>query len=185
MDNMTTFERRAAYSLATIFALRMLGLFMILPVFALYAEHLSEVTPVLVGVAIGIYGLSQAVLGIPFGMASDRFGRKPVIFFGLAVWNVQLEWIYNAELVANKGGAVTLDRGKPFDGSRAGLFVLRGAECGFLSFSGLRLVSAGSGFEIVSGAHDIEIADCEITGCAMAVNAPVPVKKIVVKVAVG
>ena len=88
MDNMTTFERRAAYSLATIFALRMLGLFMILPVFALYAEHLSEVTPVLVGVAIGIYGLSQAVLGIPFGMASDRFGRKPVIITGLIIFAI-------------------------------------------------------------------------------------------------
>jgi predicted MFS family arabinose efflux permease len=88
MDNMTTFERRAAYSLATIFALRMLGLFMILPVFALYAEHLSEVTPVLVGVAIGIYGLSQAVLGIPFGMVSDRFGRKPVIITGLIIFAI-------------------------------------------------------------------------------------------------
>lgn len=64
----------------------MLGLFMILPVFSLYAENLAGVTPTLVGVAIGIYGLSQAVLQIPFGMASDRLGRKPVIVFGLLLF---------------------------------------------------------------------------------------------------
>ena len=72
---------------------------------------------------------------------------------------------------AEKPGTVTLDRGKPFDGSRGGLFVLRGTECGFIGFSGLKLVNAGAGFEIAGGAHDIEITDCEITGCAMAINA--------------
>ncbi|HEY0721918.1 MAG TPA: MFS transporter [Gammaproteobacteria bacterium] len=85
---MTSLERRAAYTLAAIFGLRMLGLFMILPVFALYAEHLGGVTPTLVGVAIGAYGLSQSVLGIPFGMASDRVGRKPVIISGLLIFAV-------------------------------------------------------------------------------------------------
>lgn len=83
---MTTVERRAALSLASIFALRMLGLFMILPVFALYADHLAGVTPLLMGVAIGIYGLTQALLQIPFGMASDRVGRKPVIAVGLLIF---------------------------------------------------------------------------------------------------
>ncbi|HHM04867.1 MAG TPA: MFS transporter [Gammaproteobacteria bacterium] len=83
---MTPTERRAAVSLAAIFTTRMLGLFMILPVFALYAEHLDGVTPALVGLAIGIYGLSQAVLQIPFGLMSDRLGRKPVIAFGLVVF---------------------------------------------------------------------------------------------------
>ncbi len=83
---MTALERRAAISLASIFALRMLGLFMILPVFALYAEHLEGVTPLLVGLAIGIYGLTQALLQIPFGMASDRVGRKPVIVIGLLIF---------------------------------------------------------------------------------------------------
>lgn len=73
-------------ALAGIFSFRMLGLFMILPVFSLYAENLAGVTPTLVGVAIGIYGLSQAVLQIPFGMASDRLGRKPVIVFGLLLF---------------------------------------------------------------------------------------------------
>jgi MFS family permease len=84
--SMTAHERRAAAALAGIFGVRMLGMFMILPVFALYAEHLADVTPLLIGVAIGIYGLTQAVLQIPFGMASDRLGRKPVIVAGLLIF---------------------------------------------------------------------------------------------------
>ncbi len=79
-------ERRAAASLAAVFAVRMLGLFLILPVFALYAEHLPDTTPVLVGLAIGAYGLTQALLQIPFGMLSDRIGRKPVILGGLLIF---------------------------------------------------------------------------------------------------
>ncbi|HHH12636.1 MAG TPA: MFS transporter [Thiolapillus brandeum] len=66
----------------------MLGLFLILPVFALYAEHLPSATPVLTGIAIGIYGLTQAALQIPFGLASDRIGRKPVIVAGLLLFAV-------------------------------------------------------------------------------------------------
>jgi predicted MFS family arabinose efflux permease len=64
----------------------MLGLFLILPVFALYAEGLPEVTPLLVGIAIGAYGLTQALLQIPFGMLSDRIGRKPVLIGGLLIF---------------------------------------------------------------------------------------------------
>jgi MFS family permease len=85
-SSMTALERRAAFSLATIFAFRMLGLFMILPVFALYAQTLGDSTPVLTGLAIGAYGLTQAVLSIPYGMASDRLGRKRVIAFGLILF---------------------------------------------------------------------------------------------------
>ncbi len=88
IDAMTPLEKRAVSSLASIYALRMLGLFMILPVFALYAEHLEGVTPFLVGLAIGIYGLTQAILQIPFGMMSDRFGRKPMIIIGLLIFAV-------------------------------------------------------------------------------------------------
>ncbi|MDA1107887.1 MAG: MFS transporter [Proteobacteria bacterium] len=86
---MTPGERRATFSLAAIYALRMLGLFLILPVFALYAhDHLDGSTPMLIGLAIGAYGLSQAVLQIPFGMLSDRIGRKPVIIAGLLIFAV-------------------------------------------------------------------------------------------------
>ena len=83
---MNPIERRAAISLALIYATRMLGLFMILPVFALYAEQLVHVTPLMVGLAIGIYGLTQAIFQIPFGSWSDRIGRKPVIVIGLLLF---------------------------------------------------------------------------------------------------
>jgi len=84
---MTSTERRAAISLAGIFGLRMLGMFLILPVFALYAKTLpGGEDHTLIGLALGMYGLTQAILMIPFGMASDRIGRKPVIIFGLVVF---------------------------------------------------------------------------------------------------
>ncbi|MFN3884723.1 MAG: MFS transporter [Rhodocyclaceae bacterium] len=86
-DPMTPTERRVGAVLAAIFGLRMLGLFLILPVFALLARKLpggDDMT--LVGLALGAYGLTQAVLQIPFGMASDRFGRKPVIVVGLLLF---------------------------------------------------------------------------------------------------
>jgi MFS family permease len=87
-DPMNANERRAVTGLGLIFALRMLGLFLILPVFAVYAETLDGHTPFLTGVALGMYGLTQGLLQLPFGYASDRFGRKPVIAFGLVVFAV-------------------------------------------------------------------------------------------------
>ena len=85
-ENLGKTERRAGMSIALIYAFRMLGLFMIMPVFALYAEQLPEATPFLAGLALGIYGLTQALLQIPFGMLSDRIGRKPVILAGLVIF---------------------------------------------------------------------------------------------------
>jgi len=84
---MTPTELRAALSLSSIFGLRMLGMFVILPVFAIYAEGLpggDNLT--LVGIAIGVYGLTQGCLQVPFGWWSDRYGRKPVIYVGLAIF---------------------------------------------------------------------------------------------------
>ncbi len=84
---MTARERRASVSLAGIFALRMLGLFLVLPVFALEAaRYPGGDDPALVGLAMGIYGLTQALLQLPFGLASDRWGRKRVIVAGLLVF---------------------------------------------------------------------------------------------------
>jgi MFS family permease len=84
---MTPGERRASLSLASIFALRMLGLFLVLPVFALEAgRYPGGDDPARVGLAMGIYGLTQALLQIPLGLASDRWGRKPVILAGLALF---------------------------------------------------------------------------------------------------
>lgn len=85
-SSMTRRERRATLSLAGIYALRMLGLFMLLPVLSLFAEQLQGSTPLLVGLAISIYGLSQAILQIPFGLLSDRFGRKKIIVIGLLLF---------------------------------------------------------------------------------------------------
>jgi MFS family permease len=86
-DKMTALERRASSTLASIYGLRMLGLFLILPVFALYARTLpGGANDRLVGLALGIYGLTQAILQIPFGVASDRWGRKPVMMLGLMIF---------------------------------------------------------------------------------------------------
>ena len=85
---MTSAERRASVGLASIFGLRMLGLFFIMPVFTLYADQLTSATPMLIGLALGAYGLTQAILQVPMGMASDRIGRKPIIIGGLVVFAV-------------------------------------------------------------------------------------------------
>ena len=87
-EKMSSDERRAAFSLAGIFSLRMLGLFMILPVFSLHAHEYAGYTPLLTGLAIGVYGLTQAIFQIPFGMLSDRIGRKKVIAAGLIVFAI-------------------------------------------------------------------------------------------------
>lgn len=81
-------EIRAIATLSGIFSLRMLGLFMILPVFAIYAPKLQGVTPTLIGVALGIYGFTQAIFQIPFGYLSDRFGRKPLVMMGLLIFSL-------------------------------------------------------------------------------------------------
>jgi MFS family permease len=81
-------EFRAAWSLAAVFSVRLLGLFMIYPVFAAYARGLSGATPYLIGEALGIYGLSQGLLQIPFGLLSDRVGRKAMIVLGLLLFAI-------------------------------------------------------------------------------------------------
>lgn len=88
-DNMTPAERRATLSLASIYGLRMFGMFLILPIFAIYASTLPDKpSSFMVGLALGAYGLTQALLQLPFGMASDKYGRKPMIYLGLAIFAV-------------------------------------------------------------------------------------------------
>ncbi|MDO9030263.1 MULTISPECIES: MFS transporter [Hydrogenophaga] len=110
---MTGEERRASGALALVFALRMLGLFIVLPVFALEAARLpGGDDPARVGFAMGLYGLTQAFLQIPFGIASDRFGRKPTIVAGLlvfaagsaiAAWAPDLTWLAIGRAVQGAG----------------------------------------------------------------------------------
>ncbi|MGE4660684.1 MAG: MFS transporter, partial [Arenicellales bacterium] len=83
---MNTSERRSVAALAGVFSLRMFGLFLVLPVMALYAAQLDGATPFMIGLAVGIYGLTQALFQIAFGTLSDRFGRKPLIVLGLLVF---------------------------------------------------------------------------------------------------
>jgi len=110
---MTALERRASFSLASIFALRMLGLFLILPVFVIEAAgYPGGDDAAMVGLTMGIYGLTQAMLQFLYGLASDRVGRKPVIVFGLlvfavgslvAAWAPSLTWLAIGRAVQGAG----------------------------------------------------------------------------------
>ena len=112
-DRMTPAERRVGASLAAIFALRMLGLFLILPVFSVFAKNLPGGNDLaLVGFALGAYGLTQAIFQIPYGVASDYFGRKPVIVTGLlifalgsflAAWAPDIQWIIAGRVLQGAG----------------------------------------------------------------------------------
>ncbi|AWM81650.1 MFS transporter [Gammaproteobacteria bacterium ESL0073] len=79
-------EVRATVGLSLVFAFRMLGMFMVLPVMAIYGQSLQDATPILIGLAVGAYGYTQAVLQIPLGMLSDRVGRLPIILIGLLLF---------------------------------------------------------------------------------------------------
>lgn len=83
---MTPVELRATWGLGTVFSLRMLGMFMVLPVLTTYGMSLQGASEALIGLAIGIYGLAQAIFQIPFGLLSDRIGRKPLIVGGLFIF---------------------------------------------------------------------------------------------------
>lgn len=112
-SRMTPAERRATACLAGVSGLRMLGLFIVLPVLALHAESLpGGHDPAMIGIAIGAYGLAQAALQIPFGWASDRLGRKPAIAFGLALfaagsfvaaWAPSLAWLIAGRTLQGAG----------------------------------------------------------------------------------
>ncbi|CAG0982370.1 Inner membrane transport protein YajR [Methylophilaceae bacterium] len=86
-EHMSALEVRASMSLASIYGLRMLGMFLILPIFSIYAETLpGGESHLLIGLALGAYGLTQAIFQLPFGMASDRYGRKRMIYIGLVLF---------------------------------------------------------------------------------------------------
>jgi MFS family permease len=113
LERLTAVERRATIGLAGIFGLRMLGMFIILPVFALYAASLPGGTDhTLIGIALGVYGLTQAVLQIPFGWLSDKYGRKSVLYFGLLLFAIgsfiaaashDIYWIIAGRVVQGAG----------------------------------------------------------------------------------
>jgi MFS family permease len=112
-DSMTPIELRASIGLASVYGLRMLGLFIILPIFAIYAEHLpGGESHLLIGVALGAYGLTQAILQIPAGWLSDHYGRKPVIYTGLILFAIgslvaasadNIYWIIAGRIIQGAG----------------------------------------------------------------------------------
>ena len=85
---MNSVEKRAILGVGGIFALRMIGLFMIVPVFSVYGDNYTHATPFLIGLAVGIYGLGQAIFQIPMSLAADKFPRKPIIFLGLVLFAI-------------------------------------------------------------------------------------------------
>jgi MFS family permease len=114
-DGLTAVEKRAVFSLAAIFGLRLFGLFLLLPVLAIYAATLPGSTPLYVGLALGVYGLTQAMLQIPFGLLSDRIGRKKIITIGLLIFAAgsvvaalasTIEWVIIGRAIQG-GGAVS------------------------------------------------------------------------------
>lgn len=117
VDSMNDVERRAMSGLSLVFAFRMLGLFMVLPVLATYGPELASTSglpaPLLIGIAIGAYGLTQALLQIPFGMLSDRIGRLPVIYAGLLVFAL------GSALAAMAGSIEILIAGRVIQGAGA------------------------------------------------------------------
>jgi len=110
---LNSLERRVTAVLAGVYGVRMLGLFLLLPVLALYAADLPGATPLLIGLAVGAYGITQATLQVPFGMLSDRIGRKPVIIFGLLIF------IAGSVIAARADSMMVLIAGRALQGAGA------------------------------------------------------------------
>ena len=110
---LNSLERRVTAVLAGVYGVRMLGLFLLLPVLALYAADLPGATPLLIGLAVGAYGITQAALQVPFGILSDRIGRKPVIIFGLLIF------IAGSVIAARSDSMIVLIAGRALQGAGA------------------------------------------------------------------
>ena len=110
---MSSTERLFALKISLVMAVRMLGLFMLFPVMSIYAADYESATPFLIGMAIGIYGLTQAIFQIPFGYLSDRFGRKPILLAGLLVF------LIGSIMAANTSNIIIVVIGRAFQGGGA------------------------------------------------------------------
>ena len=110
---MNSVERIFALKISLVMSVRMLGLFMLFPVMSVYASEYDNSTPFLVGMAIGVYGLTQALLQIPFGYLSDRFGRKPILIFGLIIF------FLGSVLAANTSNLILVVLGRALQGGGA------------------------------------------------------------------
>ena len=139
---MSSAERFFALKISLVMAVRMLGLFMLFPVMSVYAGDYESATPFLIGMAIGIYGLTQAIFQIPFGYLSDRFGRKPILLIGLLVF------LLGSILAANTSNIIIVVIGRAFQGGGAISAVLMAFLADSISEENRAKANAFVGFQI-------------------------------------
>ena len=139
---MSSAERFFALKISLVMAVRMLGLFMLFPVMSVYAGDYENATPFLIGIAIGIYGLTQAIFQIPFGYLSDRFGRKPILLIGLLVF------LLGSILAANTSNIIIVVIGRAFQGGGAISAVLMAFLADSVSEENRAKANAFVGFQI-------------------------------------
>ena len=139
---MSSAERFFALKISLVMAIRMLGLFMLFPVMSVYAGDYESATPFLIGIAIGIYGLTQAIFQIPFGYLSDRFGRKPILLIGLLVF------LLGSILAANTSNIIIVVIGRAFQGGGAISAVLMAFLADSVSEDNRAKANAFVGFQI-------------------------------------
>ena len=139
---MNTTERLIALKVSLIMSVRMLGLFMLFPVMSVYADNYQGSTPFLIGIAIGIYGLTQAILQIPFGYLSDRYGRKPLLIIGLLIFLV------GSIIAANSSNILFVIIGRALQGGGAISAVLMAFLADSVSEENRAKANAFVGFQI-------------------------------------
>ena len=139
---MNSAERFFALKISLVMAIRMLGLFMLFPVMSVYAGDYESATPFLIGMAIGIYGLTQAIFQIPFGYLSDRIGRKPILLVGLLVF------LLGSILAANTSNIIIVVIGRAFQGGGAISAVLMAFLADSVSKENRAKANAFVGFQI-------------------------------------
>ena len=139
---MSSAERFFALKISLVMAIRMLGLFMLFPVMSVYAGDYESATPFLIGMAIGIYGLTQAIFQIPFGYLSDRFGRKPILLIGLLVF------LFGSIMAANTSNIIIVVIGRAFQGGGAISAVLMAFLADSVSEENRAKANAFVGFQI-------------------------------------
>ncbi|MDB4847099.1 MFS transporter [Candidatus Pseudothioglobus singularis] len=139
---MSSAESFFALKISLVMGVRMLGLFMLFPVMSVYAGDYESATPFLIGIAIGIYGLTQAIFQIPFGYLSDRFGRKPILLVGLLVF------LFGSILAANTSNIIIVVIGRAFQGGGAISAVLMAFLADSISEENRAKANAFVGFQI-------------------------------------
>mgnify|MGYP005696706427 FL=1 len=139
---MNSAERFFALKISLVMAVRMFGLFMLFPVMSVYASDYESATPFLIGMAIGIYGLTQALFQIPFGYLSDRFGRKPILIVGLLIF------LLGSIMAANTSNIIIVVIGRAFQGGGAISAVLMAFLADSISEENRAKANAFVGFQI-------------------------------------